>query len=288
MTGSVARPLWVIGDIHGEAEKLRALLVTAGLLDRDLHWSGGSAVLVCLGDYVDRGPDGLGVIDLLMRLEGEAQAAGGRLYTLLGNHEPMLLAARSYGDAWRDARGRSFVERWRLGRGQTRDLHDLTPQMGAWLTRRPVVVRVGPYLFVHADATMYLRYGQTLRDVNLAFYEAMHATNPTAWDKLLRDFAERGAFGGENGVANAEKLLSAYGGERLVHGHTPIAYVLQVEPTAVKSPLLYANGRCLNVDGGLAYHPQAGFLVRLGPVGVERVVTLASPATKGRHTTIFG
>ena len=41
------------------------------------------------GDLLDRGTDGRKVLDLLMRLEGEARKAGGRVHALLGNHEVM-------------------------------------------------------------------------------------------------------------------------------------------------------------------------------------------------------
>ena len=40
---------------------------------------------------VDRGPQEREILDLVKRLEGEAAAAGGRVHTLLGNHEAMNL-----------------------------------------------------------------------------------------------------------------------------------------------------------------------------------------------------
>ena len=80
-----------IGDIHGAAGPLRALLVTTGLTDAMGHWSGGSATLVQTGDFTDRGTGVKVVLDLLMRLESEASAAGGRVIVLLGNHEAMNL-----------------------------------------------------------------------------------------------------------------------------------------------------------------------------------------------------
>ena len=40
-------------------------------------WSGGRASLWLLRDYVDRGPDGVGVIELIMRLQEQAADAGG-------------------------------------------------------------------------------------------------------------------------------------------------------------------------------------------------------------------
>ena len=45
--------------------------------------------LVSLGDLLDRGADSRKVMDLLMRLQGEAVAAGGPVHVVLGNHEAM-------------------------------------------------------------------------------------------------------------------------------------------------------------------------------------------------------
>ena len=80
-----------IGDIHGAAAQFRALLEVTGLTDSNHHWTGGQTTLVQTGDYMDRGPGVKAVLDLLMRLETEASAAGGRVVVLLGNHELMNL-----------------------------------------------------------------------------------------------------------------------------------------------------------------------------------------------------
>lgn len=277
------RALWVVGDVHGELLKFQALLHAAGLVDEAGAWSGGVNVLVSVGDLVDRGPDGVGVVEYLMRLEVEAAAAGGRVYVLLGNHEPLLLGAFIHGDQWRDARGRSFLERWRLNRGQTSDLQRLQAHHVAWLQKRPGVVRLGPYLFLHADTDAYLRYGRDLQSVNVALWNALSSGDPLAYDGLVRDLSERGVFMEDGGSDRALALLGTYGGERLVHGHTPISYVLSVEPQLVHSPLLYADGTCLNVDGGLAYHRTAGFVVRLGKNGIDKIVRPKVDRTVGRH-----
>ena len=48
--------------------------------------------------------------------------------------------------------------------------------------------------------------------------------------------------------AAVDALLAAFGGSRIVHGHTPIASVLGVDPRSVTAPLVYGNGRVTNVD----------------------------------------
>ncbi|AKT43653.1 metallophosphoesterase family protein [Chondromyces crocatus] len=74
-----------IGDIHGCSLALDTLLEAVDLRPDDR--------LVTLGDYVDRGPDSRGVIDRLIALSD-----AGLLIPLRGNHEQMMLRARSSTD----------------------------------------------------------------------------------------------------------------------------------------------------------------------------------------------
>ena len=78
-----------VGDIHGAFDNLVAILRAAQIIDNRNRWSGRRAILVQTGDILDRGPDSRKAIDLLRRLERDAQRAGGRVVSLLGNHELM-------------------------------------------------------------------------------------------------------------------------------------------------------------------------------------------------------
>ena len=78
-----------ISDVHGAFDAMVTTLQNVGMLDADLAWAGGTARLVIVGDILDRGPRSRDAMDLLMRLEGEAQAAGGYVHVLIGNHESM-------------------------------------------------------------------------------------------------------------------------------------------------------------------------------------------------------
>lgn len=80
-----------LSDIHGAHDALVTTLQNAGVLDDKLDWSGGGTHLVIAGDLVDRGADSRRVMDLVMRLEAQAQSAGGLVHLLLGNHEVMNL-----------------------------------------------------------------------------------------------------------------------------------------------------------------------------------------------------
>ena len=76
----MTRPLYAIGDIHGQL----GMLLTA--LERIEADGGVDAQIIFLGDYVDRGPDSRGVIDTL--IQGKAQ--GRNWITLKGNHDRMF------------------------------------------------------------------------------------------------------------------------------------------------------------------------------------------------------
>src|ERR1044071_6775839 len=79
------------GDVHGAYDDLIQLLRAAGVVDAELHWAAGTAHVVSTGDLIDRGPGSRQVLDLLMRLQPEAQSAGGMLHVVIGNHEAMNL-----------------------------------------------------------------------------------------------------------------------------------------------------------------------------------------------------
>jgi serine/threonine protein phosphatase 1 len=80
--------LYAVGDIHGEREMLEELIAKLPLADGD--------ELVFMGDFVDRGPDSRGVVDLLLEL-GRTR----RCTFLCGNHESMFLDFLGWdGPAW--------------------------------------------------------------------------------------------------------------------------------------------------------------------------------------------
>lgn len=79
------------GDVHGANDTLMELLRFLEIIDADNRWTGGKTHLVSLGDLLDRGPNSKAAMDLLMRLQQEAAAAGGYVHVVLGNHEVMNL-----------------------------------------------------------------------------------------------------------------------------------------------------------------------------------------------------
>jgi hypothetical protein len=84
-----ADSLIAIGDVHGDFDDFIVILQNAGLIDKQHHWVGGNSTFVQTGDLIDRGPKPRDVLDLMMSLEKDASKSGGRVVSLLGNHEMM-------------------------------------------------------------------------------------------------------------------------------------------------------------------------------------------------------
>lgn len=255
---------FVIGDLHGQFDRTQALVRIAGLVDRRLSWSGGHATLCFIGDYCDRGPHGLRCIELVMRLQQEATASGGRVVALLGNHEILLLAAHLFGDQRFDGFYYTFRELWLQNGGVQRDLDGLRPEHVAWLRTLPAMIEISGRLLIHADALFYGQLGQTPDAINRVVTELLNSDDPFVWHSLLDTFTERLAFFENNrlGASIASAFLASFGARQLIHGHTPIPYMTGKPAVQVTEPLVYADGLCVNVDGGM-YMGGAGFVTRL-------------------------
>jgi len=176
-----------IADIHGAIDSFTAILQEVGLVDEDLRWSGGDSILVQTGDIFDRGPDVRTSLDLLMRLQEEATAAGGKVIVALGNHEVMNLVAyykdttaadtAAFADDDSEKRREEAWDRWTAMRRKLADAFDrprprfdrsaweethplgyfermdaLGPEgeYGRWLRQLPTAVRIDNMLFMHA------------------------------------------------------------------------------------------------------------------------------------------
>nr|WP_187370018.1 metallophosphoesterase family protein [Streptomyces boluensis] len=255
-------PLYVVGDVHGYLDELLAALREQGLIDEAGDWAAGTARLWFLGDFTDRGPDGIGVIDLVMRLSAQAAAAGGYCKALMGNHELLLLGAKRFGDTPVNsgAGTATFQAAWLLNGGQKSDMDRLQDVHLQWMSRLDAIELEDDHLLVHSDALTYLEYGDSIEAVNDTIREALTRNDPDeCWD-LFRKFTKRFAFRDENGSQAVRELLGVYGGRRIVHGHSPIPYLLgdvgseegeDSSSPQVEGPHVYADGLAIAMDGGV-------------------------------------
>lgn len=259
--------LFIVGDIHGYLDKLIRLLRFAGLGNAQAQWTGGNAELWFMGDFTDRGPDGIGVIDFVMRMQQDAAAKGGHVGALLGNHDVGILSAHLFRNLRTDGPRSTFYSDWVQNGGLDSDLTRLEPRHVEWIQNLPAMVLVGNRLLVHADALFYLNYGETVEEVNAGMARALQSGAAEAYNQLLAFAGERLVFSPKrpDGVARARQFLAQFGGRQIIHGHTPIP-TLNGEPIErVTRAFVYADGLAVDVDGGI-YKGGTGFVYEPPPL----------------------
>lgn len=198
-----------VGDIHGSLTGLVEILRSAGLIDDRHRWTGAKARLVQTGDFTDRGADVRQVMDLLMRLEGEARRAGGRVDVLFGNHEGMNVlhdfrdvSPRAYAafvdKRSEDRRRRAFDAHaavakrrgaaidhaaWMAahppGYVEYVDALGPTSRYGRWIRERKPILQIGDTIFMHAGLTP--QTVAPLEEINRGIEREVRA-----WDDLVK------------------------------------------------------------------------------------------------------
>ena len=297
-----------VGDVHGGYDEFVAILQATGVIDSGNRWSGGKTHLVQTGDLLDRGAASRRVMDLVMRLEPQAVAAGGRVHALIGNHETMNLTGdlryvspaeyaafatarsadlrdRSYATLADPARkdDAAYRQQWDkehpLGWFEHRQAFRATERYGRWIRRHNTVVKINDYLFLHGGIGPALSTS-SVREIN----DRVRA------EIRLRDVPKDGLAVGRGGplwyrglAQNAEgdlqpyvdQLLTRYGVSHIVIGHTttPGAVVPRLGGKILLIDVGVSAGygthpACLVVQNGTAFALHRGQLLRL-PLGDE-------------------
>lgn len=93
----------IIGDIHGHATELEAMLLQLGYQQTDGHFSHPAGrKVIFLGDYIDRGPEIRRVLDIV-----RGMMDAGAAYGIIGNHEVNALLFHQQGEGGKPLRDHS-------------------------------------------------------------------------------------------------------------------------------------------------------------------------------------
>jgi hypothetical protein len=183
------------GDVHGAFDDWTQMLQEVGVVDAKLNWAGGNTHLVSLGDLIDRGPGSRKVVELLMKLDAQAEQAGGAVHLVLGNHEVMVMTgdlryvsaaefAAFAGDETAAEREQLFADYRRFNPGGDdadvrRVFNDQYPPgflalrkafsqdgaIGSWLLQQPFVIRVNDKVYMHGGIASDVSE-DSLKDLN--------------------------------------------------------------------------------------------------------------------------
>jgi serine/threonine protein phosphatase 1 len=245
---------YAIGDVHGYAENLACAL---RMCAADAADHGMRARIHLLGDYVDRGPDSRGVIEMLMEGPHDDHV---EWLPLRGNHDHV------FASVCRDPKHELAREWWEHGGQQTmmsygwHPLRDGMPaDIGTWVPKAhsdflmslPLAHVVGSRFYVHAG----IRPGRPISD---------QTDRDLMW--IRNEFLKHK---GDLGVI-------------VVHGHSPEAANPQV------------HGNRIAMDGGCFYTGNLA-IAAFAPGGLEPRFMIAKSAlhqwqespTQGAEVTLF-
>ncbi len=197
-----------ITDIHGCKNTFLALLDKVALSQSD--------ELYLLGDYVDRGPDSKGVIDVIR----EMRRKGYQVQGLRGNHEELVLQAAGNDfsglDRWLLSDGRKTLESFGVER-----YSDIPAEYLDFMRELPYFLETDGYILVHGGL-----------DFNLP--DPLGNTEEMCW---IRNWDWYG-----------QVRYDWLDGRTILHGHTPMA-VHRIEDQFIN----LESDRYLDLDAGCVF-----------------------------------
>jgi hypothetical protein len=256
----------VLSDIEGNKVFLDAALAKLGVTGPDGRWAYGANHLVVVGDAVDRGRDVFAVLWQLHQLALQAQAAGGNVTLVLGNHE-------------------QYVMRGNLSRAHPEHIHS-AGQMGGfaqsyaagtvigdWLRSQPVVLQLGDVLFAHGGISPAVAAaGLDIVRLNDGMHKYWDGQRePAVLDAVIGEGGVtqyRGYVGVEKAgiptasAAEVDAVLARFNVKHIVVGHTIVdrvkplyggkVYAVDVnDNAAAPEALVFENGQPKVVNLGI-------------------------------------
>lgn len=237
--GSVSARTFVIGDIHGDLEALESLLGKLPILAED--------TLVFIGDYVDRGVDSKGVVDLVRDLYSERKE---RTVLLRGNHEDQWVESYEQADVpflVQRLNGcmntyRSFVGQPMLQEEESFERDEFLKyiSVSSWLPQDVADWMATLQLWYEDEHGIYVHAGLELDEHGNWKHPADCAKKPLLWMRK-------------------NEFFLGYKGKKLVFGHTPVLDLPQEagKETDPAPDVVWKRGDLIGIDTGCG---KGGFL----------------------------
>ena len=208
---------YVVGDVHGCARSFRSMIRGKIKLKKE-------DTLFLLGDYIDRGPDSKGVLDIIMELQRESY----NVKPIMGNHEYMLLQSledEAEFENWKKNGSLQTLTSFGIPEdkaNETNSVHLIPPLYIDFLRQMRFFEETDDFYFVHAGIGRGIESPE--EDLDTLFWSRREYYNR----KILRN-------------------------RILIHGHTPVSLA------SIQDRVYDGEGRILNLDGGCVYTHISGF-----------------------------
>ncbi|MDY6930453.1 MAG: metallophosphoesterase [Halobacteriota archaeon] len=233
ITGDGIKRIVAVSDIHGWYIPLRELFIKGGIIevareedadfnvdDDNFRYVGRETTIMILGDFVDVDNEGRKVMELITRIEKEAEDAGGELITLSGNHELDLL-------------GRDDIY-W----GKIEYYID-------WIRDKPYAAIINDILFIHAGISnsaidKLYEFQKNGEELIKTFKRALEDDEEFRWEVVNRSFDLKDS-------ETIERILKDLRVDYVVVGHVSILAKRRNEIKLV-GPEIEGSQRIFNID----------------------------------------
>jgi hypothetical protein len=149
--------LVIIGDIHGDIKRFKNILLDAKIINNNIEWIAEpqNTIVIQMGDQIDslnRVEDNdweviedLEMIKFTDLLDKIAKAKGGKVISIIGNHEFMNILGNY-----------TYVSAKSIANNVKRRIELFKPggQLSKILSDRPIIIKIGSLLFCHAGLTV--------------------------------------------------------------------------------------------------------------------------------------
>lgn len=208
-----------ISDFDGHIEAFTMLLRGEGVIDKNFNWVYGDGHLIITGDLFDRGFHVTECMWLLYKLEAEAEANGGKVHLVIGNHEIFNLT-----DDWRYAEVKYFNSAHLMGKRMP-ELYNSKTELGRWLRSKNIIERIGEYAFAHGGIS------PEVSSLNLNYQQINDYGRMEMQGNCTSDICEtvtgsegiywyRGMVKEELSQQQVDDILNDFGVKRIILGHT--------------------------------------------------------------------
>jgi len=263
--------LLAVSDIEGNFEGFVSLLLAQDVIDGSFNWSYGDGALVLVGDFVDRGDKVTEVLWLIYKLDYQAQAAGGSVHFIIGNHELLNLNGQ-----FGYANGKYQRLSQELGASDhvvenNKILYSKRSELGRWMRSKNIMERIGDYIFVHAGIKPdILEYDMSI--ANLNEYARNHlnegvVTTQSSYlldDKVgplwYRGLVRKKSSNDSELIERLDPVLDRYDAKHIVVGHTVVSDIsADLDGRVIRIDLKHGTEResgltkGLMIEDGVAY-----------------------------------
>lgn len=256
---SSASRIIIIGDVHGDIKRFKNILIHASIINNDLEWIAqpSNTIVVQIGDQVDslnRDPninewenlEDFNLIYFTNSLDNIAKAKGGRLISLIGNHELMNTIGNF-----------SYVSKKSM---ITHRYNYFMPKgtLSSILAKRPLILKIGQLYFCHAGIRKHHidilnKYGKNILYINDVWKQYMLSGQINITDKEIFDEIILGSDGilwtrdldNDSDFDNVMNTLDCY---YMFIGHTPMENI-----TLVKDKIWYIDSCISRAFGSNKY-----------------------------------